>query len=135
MKNPPQITVETEKIRLDKWLWQARFFKTRGLAAALLKAGHVRVNGVRVEKAAQCVRPGDVLTFPQAACVRVVRVIAIGLRRGPAAEAQALYHDQAPPVAREAETLVSQNPRFEGKGRPTKRDRRKLDLNNSQQLE
>ena len=135
MKKALQAKVEAEKIRLDKWLWQARVFKTRGMAAAVLKAGHVRVNGIRVEKAEQCVRPGDVLTFPQAACVRVVRVVAIGLRRGPAAEAQTLYDEQAPPVARESEIPVSQNPRFEGKGRPTKRDRRKLDLNTAQPLE
>ncbi|MCQ0092496.1 RNA-binding S4 domain-containing protein [Roseovarius sp. M141] len=126
---------EAGKIRLDKWLWQARFFKTRSLAAAVVKGGHLRVNGNRAGKAAQFVRPGDVLTFSQAQSVRVVRIVAIGLRRGPAPEAQMLYDDLAPPPEPETKTFVSPNPRYEGKGRPTKRDRRKLDLNGGQALE
>lgn len=113
------------KIRLDKWLWQARFFKTRGLSAKLVSGGHVRVNGAKVSKAAHAVAPGDVLTFPQARAVRVVRILAIGERRGPAPEAQSLYEDLEPPDKR---NVVPRNPKFEGKGRPTKRDRRKLDL-------
>ena len=120
---------EAGRIRLDKWLWQARFFKTRALAAGVVKSGHVRVNGNRAGKPAQMVRPGDVLTFTQAERVRVVRIVAPGVRRGPAPEAQALYDDLSPPPARRAETAVSPNPRYEGKGRPTKKDRRKLDLN------
>jgi ribosome-associated heat shock protein Hsp15 len=135
VKTAPQAVVEAEKIRLDKWLWQARFFKTRGLAAGVIKAGHVRVNGTRAGKPSQFVRPGDVLTFAQAEQIRVVRIVAIGLRRGPAPEAQALYDDQAPPPAPGAENYISPNPRYEGKGRPTKRDRRKLDLNAAQTLE
>ncbi|MGX0904586.1 ribosome-associated heat shock protein Hsp15 [Roseovarius sp. MBR-79] len=111
------------KLRLDKWLWQARFFKTRTLAAGQVSAGHVRVNGARVSKPAQGVGPGDVLTFAQGTRVRVVRIAALGARRGPAAEAQALYDDLSPP---ETQDTVPPAPRFEGKGRPTKRDRRKL---------
>ncbi len=135
MKTAPQAPDEAEKIRLDKWLWQARFFKTRGLAAAVVKGGHVRVNGNRAGKASQLVRPGDVLTFAQAKSVRVVRIIAVGLRRGPATEAQTLYDDLTPAPPPESETRVSQNPRYEGKGRPTKRDRRKLDQNAAEALE
>ncbi|WP_238987413.1 RNA-binding S4 domain-containing protein [Roseovarius dicentrarchi] len=135
MKPAPQSTVEAEKIRLDKWLWQARFFKTRGIAAAVVKGGHLRVNGNRAGKASQLVRPGDVLTFPQAKVVRVICITAIGTRRGPAPEAQALYDDLTPPPPPQSETIVSQNPRFEGKGRPTKRDRRKLDQNAAEALE
>ncbi|WP_294608066.1 RNA-binding S4 domain-containing protein [uncultured Roseovarius sp.] len=120
------------KIRLDKWLWHARFFKTRTLAAKEVSAGHVRVNGTRVAKPAHSVAPEDVLTFPQARAVRVVRVLAIGTRRGPAPEAQALYDDLSPPVSEET---VPAAPKYEGKGRPTKRDRRKLDLNGPGTLE
>ena len=80
-------------LRLDKWLWQARFFKTRGLSAELVSKGRVRVNGQPVSKPGRAVRPGDVLTFPQGNAVRVIRILALGERRGPAAEAQALYHD------------------------------------------
>ncbi|WP_422000316.1 RNA-binding S4 domain-containing protein [Roseovarius mucosus] len=116
----------TAKIRLDKWLWHARFFKTRTLSAKEISAGHVRVNGARVTKPAQAVGPGDVLTFAQATRVWVVRIAALGTRRGPAPEAQALYDDLSDPVTQDS---VPPAPKYEGKGRPTKRDRRKLDLN------
>lgn len=111
------------KIRIDKWLWHARFFKTRSLAAKQVSAGHVRLNSDKVSKPAQNVSPGDVLTFPQGRQIRVVRVEAIGERRGPAPEAQALYHDMT-----EKQETVPDNPRFEGKGRPDKKSRRALDL-------
>ncbi len=86
-----------ETIRLDKWLWQARFFKTRSLAARAVAQGRVRLNAARVDKPAQAVGAGDALTFAQGNRIRVVRVLALGTRRGPAAEAQALYEDLAPP--------------------------------------
>jgi len=84
---------EEEGLRLDKWLWHARFFKTRGLAAQLVGRGRLRINRTVVKKAHYRVRPGDVLTFPQGPHVRVVRVVAIGTRRGPASEARTLYED------------------------------------------
>lgn len=111
------------KIRIDKWLWHARFFKTRSLAAKQVSAGHVRLNGTKALKPAQNVTPGDVLTFAQAKVIRVVRVEAIGERRGPAQEAQALYFDMT-----ETQEKVPANPKFEGKGRPDKKARRVLDL-------
>ncbi|WP_170569574.1 RNA-binding S4 domain-containing protein [Ruegeria atlantica] len=111
------------KLRIDKWLWQARFFKTRSLAAKQVSGGHVRLNGNRVLKPAQAVAPGDVLTFPQARIVRVVRIEKLGERRGPAPEAQTLYFDMT-----EKQEASPKNPGFEGKGRPTKKDRRALDL-------
>ena len=92
-----------ESIRLDKWLWQARFFKSRALASKICAAGRVRIDGERVTKAHAASRPGHVLTFPQARDIRVVRVIAIGTGRGPAVEAQTLYEDlmvDAAPVAK-----------------------------------
>lgn len=128
MKKAPQDTGEADKIRLDKWLWQARFFKTRGVAAGTVKGGHVRVNGNRAAKAAQTVGAGDVLTFAQGSVIRVVRIIALGIRRGPAPEAQALYDDLTPAREPADKTFVSANPKYEGKGRPTKRDRRMMDL-------
>ncbi|WP_170513410.1 RNA-binding S4 domain-containing protein [Ruegeria atlantica] len=111
------------KLRIDKWLWQARFFKTRSLATKQVSGGHVRLNGNRVLKPAQAVEPGDVLTFPQGRVVRVVRVEKLGERRGPAPEAQTLYFDMT-----EKKDAPPGNPGFEGKGRPTKKDRRALDL-------
>jgi ribosome-associated heat shock protein Hsp15 len=89
-----------ERIRLDKWLVQARFFKTRALATALVESGRIRLNGQHVAKSAQAVGAGDTLTFPQGGRIRVIRVLAVGLRRGPATEARTLYDDlDAPPAA------------------------------------
>jgi ribosome-associated heat shock protein Hsp15 len=110
-----------EKIRLDKWLWYARFFKTRGLASKLVSGGHVRVNGDKAVKPAQPVGPGDVLTFPQAREIRVIRIVAAGVRRGPAAEAQTLYDDLTPPAESEQPEPLRIG------ARPTKRDRRMMD--------
>lgn len=106
-------------LRLDKWLWQARFFKTRALTAKLITAGKVRVDGQHVSKPARAVGPGVVLTFPQGEQIRVIRILAIGERRGPATEAQTLYEDLTP-----EQDKAPRNPRFEGKGRPSGRDRR-----------
>ena len=83
--------------RLDKWLWQARFFKTRSLASRLCNDGKVRVDGVTVTKAHHLIKPGDVLTFPHARVIRVVRIAALATRRGPASEASTLYEDLVPP--------------------------------------
>jgi ribosome-associated heat shock protein Hsp15 len=83
--------------RLDRWLWCARFIKTRAAAARLAEQGRIRINRQRTEKAHARVRPGDVLTFSLGQSVRVVRVLALGLRRGPAEEARQLYEDLEPP--------------------------------------
>ena len=87
-------------LRLDKWLWYARFCKSRALASRLCAAGRVRLGGTLVHKAHQAVRPGDVLTFPLGPHIRVVRVLALGERRGPPAEARGLYEDLDPPAPR-----------------------------------
>ena len=112
------MTDAPQKTRIDKWLWYARFFKTRGLAAKLVSAAHVRVNGDKVAKPAHSVGPGDVLTFPQGRVIRVVRIVATGTRRGPASEAQMLYDDLTPA----AEPVEPS-----GGERPTKRDRRAVE--------
>ncbi|MFV0358590.1 RNA-binding S4 domain-containing protein [Tropicimonas sp.] len=103
-------------LRIDKWLWQARFFKTRSLAAKQVAEGKVRVNSVRISKPARTVGIGDVLTFPQAHAIRVVRILALGTRRGPAPEAQALYEDLSSP-----ENQTVQTPLARGGPRPTKK--------------
>lgn len=120
----------SERLRIDKWLWQARFFKTRSLAAKVVSGGHVRVNSDKIDKPARNVGPGDVLTFAQGRDIRIVRIVALGTRRGPASEAQTLYEDLSPPRKDEPE-----NPGFEGKGRPTKKERRQIDLSRGQTLE
>lgn len=94
--NPAEARRET--LRLDKWLWQARFFKTRSLAATLVSKGRVRVNGQPAARPSRGVGAGDVLTFPQGRAIRVIRILALGERRGPAPEARMLYDDLDPPV-------------------------------------
>jgi ribosome-associated heat shock protein Hsp15 len=82
-----------ERQRLDKWLWFARVVKTRALAAKLVDAGHVRLNGARAAGPAKGVRPGDVLTIALERQVKVLKVVAAGERRGPYEEARRLYED------------------------------------------
>jgi ribosome-associated heat shock protein Hsp15 len=85
-----------ERIRLDKWLWLARFYRSRTLAAQAVTAGRVRVNGTPARKPGRDVGPGDALTLSLPTGVRVVRVAACGTRRGPATEARLLFTDIAP---------------------------------------
>lgn len=84
------------KARLDQWLWFARFAKSRSLAGRLCTGGAVTLNGAAVAKANQAVRVGDVVVLPQGGWQRTVRVVALGARRGPAAEARLLYEETAP---------------------------------------
>ena len=83
-------------VRLDKWFWYARFIKSRTLATKLCNSGKVRVNGVLIKKAHQGIRIGDVLTFPLGSDIRVIKILQLGGRRGPAKEAQTLYEDLQP---------------------------------------
>ena len=77
--------------RLDKWLFHARFYRTRSLAQAAASAGRVRLNGVRVEKPGHAVKPGDVVTLGRGAGIVAVRILALAERRGPANKARNLY--------------------------------------------
>jgi len=110
-------------IRLDKWLWHARFFKSRSLAAQAVGSGRMRLNGQPVARPATLLRPGDALTFVQGERVRVVRMRAPGTRRGPAPEAQVLYDDLSPPPP----PPDLSRPRREAGGRPEGRDRRAME--------
>jgi ribosome-associated heat shock protein Hsp15 len=120
--------------RLDKWLWFARLAKTRSLAQKLIQDGQVRVNRERVIKPAQTVRPGDMVSVEIGDRLRLLEVIAPGIRRGPASEAAGLFRDLAPqpprgttggPAGTQLDTgLPARDP---GTGRPTKRERRRTD--------
>lgn len=116
-------------IRIDKWLWAARFFKTRPLAAAAVAGGKVKVNGERV-KAAKAIRRGEELRIHIGPYEYAVRVLGLSARRGPAAEAALLYEESAQSKAARGElaTRLSAErgsfPRV--KGRPSKRARRQL---------
>lgn len=121
---------ENGTLRLDKWLWYARLFKSRTLATEICQSGRIRINGEIVQKAHHALRPGDVLTFAKADHIRVIRVLALGNRRGPAAEAQALYEDLDPPAQENrltVETNLHEAGRGASNGRPTKAERRALD--------
>lgn len=86
-----------DRIRLDKWLWFARVAKSRSIAADLIHSGYVRINGVRADAASRALRVGDTLTIALPRAVLVLRVKALGTRRGPAPEARSLYDDLSAP--------------------------------------
>ena len=121
------MTETTPVLRLDKWLWFARFYKTRANATRAIVGGRFRLDGEVMSKPHRAALPGQVLTFIQGERVRVVKIIALGTRRGPASEAITLYEDMSPPVAPrpgKGKTAAGFESRDSGSGRPTKRDRR-----------
>lgn len=113
-------------LRLDKWLFFARFCKSRAIAAQLCASGKLRLSGRIIDKPHYKLRVGDVLTFPQGPYIRVVRVLALAGRRGPASEVQGLYEDLSPPEEQRPIPLERGPQRPRGSGRPTKRDRRQI---------
>ena len=119
-----------ERLRLDKWLWAARFYKTRSLATEEIGKGRVRVNGVEAKPARE-VKPGDTVELRREAVTRTIVVLALSGLRGPAPQAQLLYRETEASVAtREAAALqrrIAPEPALAiEQGRPTKRDRRDL---------
>jgi ribosome-associated heat shock protein Hsp15 len=121
--------MDDDKLRVDKWLWAARFFKTRSLAAHAVDAGRVLVNGARV-KPAKALKPGDELLVRTPVFEYTVRVTLLADRRGPAAQAALLYAETEDSVRkREAARLerTASHPGAAIRGRPTKRNRRQID--------
>ena len=125
MSQPP------DRLRLDKWLWAARFFKTRSLAGDEIDKGRISVNG-QVAKASREVRPGDLIDIRQTGgLVRSVQVLGLSTLRGPAPQAQALYQETPESLARREQhaqqrRLAAEPSLSIEQGRPTKRDRRQL---------
>jgi ribosome-associated heat shock protein Hsp15 len=118
------------RVRLDKWLWAARFFKTRGLSAEEIGKGRVDVNG-QAAKASREVRLGDRVEWRQGALLRAVVVKAVSPQRGPASVAQGMYEETPESIERRAshalERRLNPEPSLAiGQGRPTKRNRREL---------
>ena len=113
------------RLRIDKWLWAARFFKTRSLASQAVTAGHVRVNDATA-KPAQSVGIGDVVRVRLHGFEKIYRVAGLAVRRGSAAEAALLFEDLTPPPPPKVERPAAVI-RDRGAGRPTKRDRREID--------
>ena len=126
----PDDTDDRHRVRLDKWLWAARFYKTRALAAEEIGLGRVSINGAPA-KASREPRPGDLLSLRQGAVLRTVQVLALSATRGPATVAQALYAETPESIAArqkaaEARRLAAEPAGSIEQGRPTKRDRRRL---------
>lgn len=123
---------ESEKVRLDKWLWAARFFKTRAMATEAIDGGHVHLNGDKV-KPARTVKVGDMLRILAAHGEFEVQVLALADKRGPAEIARTLYAETADSAERRArqseeKALAPQFDHPEVRGRPTKKWRRQLHL-------
>jgi ribosome-associated heat shock protein Hsp15 len=119
-----------DSVRLDKWLWAARFYKTRSLATQEIDKGRILVNGLAAKPARE-VKPGDLIEIRQASGPRVIQVLALSGMRGPAPVAQALYEETPDSVARREEAARQRRETPEPalaieQGRPTKRDRRQL---------
>ena len=110
-----------DRQRVDKWLWFARVTRTRTAAQALAVSGQVRVNREKIASASRAVGVGDVLTIVAGPRIRVLKVAAIGVRRGPSSEAQSLFEDLSPPP------VAPESPQVRAGARPTKRDRRAID--------
>jgi len=119
-----------EPVRLDKWLWAARLFKTRGLAVEAIASGKVQVNGARVKRA-RLLQLGDRVRLRQGPYELLVTVQGLSVHRGPAAQAARLYEEDAE-GKRAREALAARlkllpAPAFRGKGRPTKKERRDIE--------
>lgn len=130
MVDSPQQT-DMEQLRIDKWLWAARFYKTRSLASEEIGKGRVLVNG-QVAKPSREVRAGDLVAMRQGPVTRTVRVLGISNQRGPAPAAQQLYEETE--ASRLARTEAAEQRRVAAEpalsiehGRPTKRDRRQME--------
>jgi ribosome-associated heat shock protein Hsp15 len=124
------VTGDEGAVRLDKWLWAARFYKTRSLAAQAVAGGKIEVNGERAKRS-KALHPGDEIRVRQGPFEYRLLVRVVSGSRGPAAVAATLY-DETPASRKTREVLAAQMkmarvPKFEGKGRPTKRDRRELE--------
>ncbi|HEY3220045.1 MAG TPA: RNA-binding S4 domain-containing protein [Gemmatimonadales bacterium] len=123
--------MDADSVRVDRWLWAARFYKTRALAAAAVAGGKVQVNGSRAKPAKQ-LHVGDSLRVRVGPYDWILTVRAVTGRRGSARDAQLLY-DESPEGRANRERLaeahrIAPTPTYQGKGRPTKKDRRKLEL-------
>ena len=120
---------DAAKLRVDKWLWAARFFKTRSVAAQAIEGGKVKLNGQRVKPSKE-VHAGDMLAIQLGDYEWVVIVRALSARRGPAEEARKLYEESAASQARRQAKIAARSmqnePAAQRHGRPTKRDRRRL---------
>ena len=118
----------TEKIRLDTWLWYARFYKSRSLSSKAISSGKIRINSNKITKPATKVKTNDVLTLNYVNEIRIIQIQSLGSRRGPASEAQSLYIDLTEDRigSSNVKSKIEKSKKDSNK-RPTKKDRRLLD--------
>ena len=118
----------TEKIRLDTWLWYARFYKSRNLSSKAISSGKIRINSNKITKPATKVKTNDVLTLNYINEIRIIQIQSLGSRRGPASEAQSLYIDLTEDRigSSNVKSKIEKSKKDSNK-RPTKKDRRLLD--------
>ena len=118
----------TEKIRLDTWLWYARFYKSRSLSSKAILSGKLRINSKKITKPATKVKTNDVLTLNYVNEIRIIQIQSLGSRRGPASEAQSLYIDLTEDRigSSNVKSKIEKSKKDSNK-RPTKKDRRLLD--------
>ncbi|MDG1676523.1 MAG: RNA-binding S4 domain-containing protein [Paracoccaceae bacterium] len=118
----------TEKIRLDTWLWYARFYKSRSLSSKAILSGKLRINSNKITKPATKVKTNDVLTLNYVNEIRIIQIQSLGSRRGPASEAQSLYIDLTEDRigSSNVKSKIEKSKKDSNK-RPTKKDRRLLD--------
>ena len=118
----------TEKIRLDTWLWFARFYKSRTLSSKAILSGKLRINSNKITKPATKVKIDDVLTINYVNMIRIIQVQSLGFRRGPASEAQNLYIDLSEDrIGSSRIKRKTEKSKKDSNKRPTKKDRRILD--------
>ena len=118
----------TEKIRLDTWLWYARFYKSRSLSSKAILSGKLRINSNKITKPATKVKTNDVLTLNYVNEIRIIQIQSLGSRRGPASEAQSLYIDLTEDRIGSSNVKSKiENSKKDSNKRPTKKDRRLLD--------
>jgi len=127
--------IQNSYLRIDKWLWHARFFKTRTQATKFCKGGKLRINNVIIKKSHFRADIGDVLTFIKERTVRIIRIKKLTCRRGSAREATELYEDLKPVVIKSKRDIEKDSNYYKfknairdpGSGRPTKADRRAIE--------
>ena len=115
------MTININKVRADKWLWFARFFRTRSLSSKYISENGIRINGVKTKKPSASLKHGDIITLNTGNTTKVVKILSSGVRRGSALEAELLYFLQY-------SSFLTENKKYDRVGaRPTKKNRRMLE--------
>lgn len=121
-------TSNNQSQRIDKWLWHARFYKTRSIAQKQVSTGKIRVDREKISSPSRKVTTGNVLTITRERDIKIIEILGIADKRGPYSEAQLLYNDMSPPKPekqKQEQTRESMS-RIQSEGRPTKHQRKQI---------